>query len=346
MAVTRRMRRGFTLVELLVVIAIIGILVALLLPAIQAAREAARRTQCMNNMKQIGLALLNSHDSYKKFPDGAAAGYPTNSASAAASADPYSPAQWPYFLHFIMPFLEETSQFGIMKGYKFALKDPWSATTNDWPPELRDKVITGFICPSDAEGGGPTKLQAQSPWPLAVSNYLGAFSGLNDQDIINEYAIRKHQAPTGSPLGGSTDLTGKHAVFGINFGASMRQITDGTSKTIAVTEYLTGFSTDARGWFYTNRSSSKFIMFTITPNSSEPDNLYSSHCTPQHNRPEANLPCVPGPVFNNFAGSRSRHTGGVNSLLADGSVQFFSDSINLNAWRALGWMDDGLTVQQ
>jgi prepilin-type processing-associated H-X9-DG protein len=232
-----------------------------------------------------------------------------------------------------------------MRGFNFALKDPWFASVDDWPPALRDKAISSFICPSDVEGGGPTKIQAQSPWPLAVSNYLGAFSGLNDQDVLNEYAIRKNQTPTGSPFG-VTDLTGKHAVFGINFGASIRQITDGTSKTIAVTEYLTGFSDDARGWFYTNRSSSKFIMFTITPNSSEPDNLYASHCTPAHNQPQANLPCVAGPTFNNFAGSRSRHPGGVNSVLADGSVQFFSDSIDLTAWRALGWMDDGLVAQQ
>lgn len=339
-------RRGFTLVELLVVIAIIGILVALLLPAIQAAREAARRTQCVNNLKQIGIALHNAHNTFNKLPDGAAASFPQGaSGHTVAGADPYAPAQWPYFLHFIMPYLEETAQHGIMKDFNFALKDPWLANENDWPVQLRDKPIQAYICPTDYDGGGPTKTQAQTPWPLAVSNYLGAFSGLNDQDIINEYAIRKGGTVAPSPFG-TKDLTGKHAVFGINYGASMRQILDGTSKTVAVTEYLTGFPTDARGWFYTNRSSSKFIMFTITPNSSQPDNLYSSHCTSEHNAPQSNLPCVPGPTFMNFAGSRSHHPGGVNSLLCDASVQFYTDSISLLTWQALGWMDDGMVVQE
>jgi prepilin-type N-terminal cleavage/methylation domain-containing protein len=135
---SRTFRSGFTLVELLVVIAIIGILVALLLPAIQAAREAARRTQCNNNQKQIALALHNYHDTYNRFPPG----YFTTITSSS------NPNRYCWF-QTILPFVEQSALFDQFQPEINARRNPW-----DWPGS--GERIQGFMCPSDPARGKVT----------------------------------------------------------------------------------------------------------------------------------------------------------------------------------------------
>ena len=309
-------RQGFTLVELLVVIAIIGILVSLLLPAVNSARAAARRLECTNKLRQIGLAALNYESSQRSFPDGANSG---------PMGFPFGDPEWPYFLHYIMPYIEEAAVYDVMAPKKLmTLPDPWEANPQDWPESIRVS-LGSYLCPSDNSIPGGLKDQADTPWPLPVSNYLGFFSGRNDSEVVSE-------------------PKGMQAVFGVNRGAELRHIKDGTSKTMIAGEYLTGVESDARGWFYTNRAGQKFMTVTNTPNSTVPDNLFFSHCTPNHNLPQRNLPCVPGPFFANFVSSRSYHPGGVVAVFADGHVIFAADSIDLTTWQALGWMDDGQSV--
>ena len=155
-------RKGFTLIELLVVIAIIAILIALLLPAVQQAREAARRTTCKNNLKQLGLALHNYHDTHSIFPPGATG---------------FVIPEWKYLLHHIMPFVDQTAYYNTIM-VNPALPNPWAAA---WPASVQGVAIPGFLCPSDGMGGaiaaGPSLANLSQ---VAKSNYLGIFSGLND----------------------------------------------------------------------------------------------------------------------------------------------------------------------
>ena len=133
-------RRGFTLVELLVVIAIIGVLIALLLPAVQAAREAARRTQCTNNLKQIGLGLQNYHSAKNRFPFGANAG------DENGPYDAHGCPEWPYFLDHLLPYLEETAMHNFTADVD-RLCDPWDignpacGNCQPWPVELEQLVV-------------------------------------------------------------------------------------------------------------------------------------------------------------------------------------------------------------
>jgi type II secretory pathway pseudopilin PulG len=311
----------------LVVIAIIGILIALLLPAVQAAREAARRMQCSNNLKQIGLAMHNYHSTHRSFPLGTLGG----------PAAGWSP-EWPYLLFYILPYMEQSALYDGLKIAQATAVRPWySNAKSTWPASVQGQSVSAYLCPSDGRGGltkGVTNsVQGADPngMQLFVTNYLGFFSGLNDGDTWAESSS------------GASAVSNRQAVFGIDRGARIEEITDGSSNTLMVAEYLTGAPNDIRGFSYTHRSGSQFLHTALTPNTKAPDHLldHPHLCFAEMNRPELNLPCTCGAGSSNTMASRSRHPGGVHGLLCDGSVHFFSDSIDATLWQQLSWMADG-----
>ena len=306
---------GFTLVELLVVIAIIGILIALLLPAVQAAREAARRAQCQNNLKQIGLALHNFATQHRAFPQGAIHDHAT--ATGGGITYGWNRQSWAIWIY---PFLEQQNVYD-----RFDPKLPgrsntcWCQNANSQGPDAPTAaVVPGFVCPSDGMGG---QTRTGSCGTHCLSNYLGFFGDVaHDHGFPPDYP--RYVAPPNQP-----------AAFGMNYGAAFADFQDGTSNTMVVGEYLTGIPDprEARGFIWGDEAGGSQLYTQFTPNSSSPDVLWPGYCL---NRPERNLPCVDG--LNETATARSRHPGGVHVLLGDGAVRFVSDTIDIHTWRALG----------
>jgi prepilin-type N-terminal cleavage/methylation domain-containing protein/prepilin-type processing-associated H-X9-DG protein len=313
-------RRGFTLIELLVVIAIIGVLIGLLLPAVQKVREAANRMKCGNNLKQIGLALHNYHSTFDTFPPGTYC-----SVNGWVSSTPQ--LEWVYFIHYLLPFFEQQAIYADLGGGNWSAGRPWFASEQaPWTP-IFGVPFQILLCPSDP--GNP--LSTHAGVPLARTNYLGFFSGLQDSDNWN------------------TTYPGTQRAFftmGKDRALSVAGITDGTSNTLAVGEYVRGVDEpDSRGWFYSNRACNQFMYATGTPNTSTPDNLidFSHYCSPGYNAPSQ--PCVvdDGNSYggDNFVSSRSFHLGGVNALFGDGHIAFVSNGVPLATWQAIAWVSDG-----
>jgi prepilin-type N-terminal cleavage/methylation domain-containing protein len=322
--------RAFTLVELLVVIAIIGILIALLLPAVQAAREAARRSQCTNNLKQIGLGLHNYADVNKQFPFG-----------CFGIGGRFGTPEWSHALYYLLPFVEQRPLYDQLAKAQATGTKPWSVAAagsgagwNEWPKDISG--ISAYLCPSDGMGG-PAKW-ADPPtargFKLYQTNYMPFFSGLSEDEIDLEFA----NSPSFNLL--------RKAAFGVNRGAKFADFRDGTSNTVVFSEYLTAQPTNVRGHCWTARVACMFIFTANTPNTTVPDSLLpiASFCGPGESLPEQNLPCLGVSWSGNHAAARSQHPGGVNALRGDASVGFISSTIDLATWQSLVFIQDGKTT--
>jgi prepilin-type N-terminal cleavage/methylation domain-containing protein/prepilin-type processing-associated H-X9-DG protein len=302
---TRPARGGFTLIELLVVIAIIAVLIALLLPAVQAAREAARRVQCVNNLKQVGLAMMNYHDVNLQFPIGAIGHDPLTGAYPAANY------RQPLIVG-ILPFIEQGSLFN---SYNMSLQ--FEAIQNQ---TTRASWVGTLLCPSDV--------------PQLF------FKTATDFDVKGNYGVNWGQNTYFTPI-----LKGP---FWLGYGARIAEITDGTSNTLLTLELLqtpspSTTALDRRGRVWNDDSSTYQVETYQSPNSSAPD--YSA-CV---NNPVPGTPCINGGTTGTvtlayYMAARSRHPGGVNVGLCDGSVRFVKNSINLLTYRSLSSIAGGEVV--
>lgn len=323
--------RGFTLVELLVVIAIIGILIALLLPAVQAAREAARRMQCSNNMKQVGLALHTYHDAHKGFP--APLTRLANNPAATAHGDNQNNFS---VSTKILPYLEQTARYdGLVAHYQ--ANPTQAATWTAAPLEYRGGTIPAFNCPSDGNSSEPSVECAQARCGIVYCVGDAAYQNGNhnptavnkDRGMFMPFSFKKFGSmPDGSSntLGASETVTSNrrhdlsiksgfaHApgmIAGTDFNPQacldLRSTTDrtvldatSTNNTWRGERFLAGFP------------SCQAFNTILPPNS--PNCLDSSAGNDN--------------AHNGCYSASSNHTGGVNGFFMDGSVHFISDTVS------------------
>ena len=317
-------RRGFTLIELLVVIAIIAILIALLVPAVQKVREAAARTQCINNLKQIGLAIHNHESTLKTFPVGClSAPYKSGTTASQASA-----------LIQLLPYLDQSNIYN-----RADLDQGIQSAAND--PSVTQQEVKMFMCPSD---GGSAKTTS-----YGRCNYLaniGADSRANNTDGKTGGAF--HRPPTSMVPGAAKGWKIAHFTDGTSNTAAYSEVKRGPmsgtappelmvySVTPIVTSAPTGctvivaspapFSYVGGQYFRGGILWTAFYNHTMTPNNGSFFN------------------CVDTSLLNGHIGAKSYHPGGVNVLLCDGGVKWFANSVNLITWQAIGTRAGNETV--
>ena len=326
----RRIRPvGFTLVELLVVIAIIGSLVGLLLPAVQAAREAARRMQCSNNLKQIGLAILNYEDTYKRLPPGAVF-YGGTVTTIGRFSGPLNNRG--SLLAFILPYIEQQALYAQFD-FAMPLDDARFPAGINNGMFLTGAKVPSYICPSDInEVLSPGANQVQP------SNYhpsVGPTADISNNSGCSCPLFSTFQ--TFSQTGTNTDNpAGVFSRRGYNSIAKISHVTDGLSNTIFMGEVRADSSNHVRtGWSRAN----KWGIFTQIPinfDSSEPDIATAT----AKGKTACNTRCT----WNTEVGFKSRHTGGAQFCLGDGSVHFLSQNIDMINYQRLGGKADGLTA--
>ncbi|MEM1063002.1 MAG: DUF1559 domain-containing protein, partial [Planctomycetota bacterium] len=314
-------RGAFTLIELLVVIAIIAIIVALLLPAVQQAREAARRTACKNNLKQLGLAMHNYHDAFGTLPPGQV--YQLDPGPYGRTADEYrddvdrlfcSGAQWTEWAEgswtwsaMILPYLELDSVYETM-GVGRRLPEDFRADTSAGALAIWDTEYSVYRCPSDPapvahpvvgvrSDGRTTTGTFGSPRPLPLGSYVAASDSNSMRGGVN----------SNNATVCDTRFDG---LFGLHSSTRFRDITDGTSNTIMLGEKAFGrVKPDG-----TNTNGAQLFIGSITKG--DGSRLYASGRL----GPNAN-------TSNNYEW-QSTHPGGVQVVLADGSVRFISENID------------------
>ena len=332
-------RRGFTLIELLVVIAIIAVLIALLLPAVQQAREAARRTQCKNNLKQMGLALHNYHDTNNNFPNG-------NIASAAGG--------WGMSWYMrILPFVDQAPVFNKLN---FSGTQPGWAWNGDTAGGANGAVISGIrfaftVCPSsplnDIRSAGDYNIEHPQYYGI-----MGAVNGLGNVAVpANRQALC---CGCCGNQGGTGQITSSGMLLQLT-NKNIRDCTDGTTNQIMVGE-SSDFILSAAGGPKNADVQGVHGMLMGSPNLNSVDacngcmfdrpfNLTTVRYAP--NAPAINNNSSWPGIDDNYGSNKplnSAHTGGVHVLLADGSTRFISNNLDLGTLARLCSRDDGQVV--
>lgn len=336
----KRTKKGFTLIELLVVIAIIAILIALLLPAVQQAREAARRTQCKNNLKQLGLALHNYHDVSLMFPPARIRTYVTgvqawNTSNVAWGAR-------------ILPYLEQAPLYNSVNWNQVKGNSTASGHNANPGGAMRQK-LAAFRCPSDPENGaGKTFTLPDGSGVVRGSAANGAYGHTNYVGNLGTGTRVQPQRNSGNIRRFDGLMTELSSV-------RIRDITDGTSNTLAISEIQIGFphrQVNAGGSF-ANLPSEEICPenggastngFRQTGNSWFYGERPNSIVFTTHVGPNSRLYDCSGNTDRALIAARSAHTGGVQVTLCDGSSRFASENIDLQVWRNLGSRHDGNTL--
>ena len=321
-----RKPKGFTLVELLVVIAIIGILIALLLPAVQAAREAARRAQCTNNLKQIGLSLHNYADTNKKFPMGA-------KAQAVGS--------WGHsWLIAILPYAEQSS---VSNKFTFIPASYGNVSDTAHPNAFLNGVLLDYqTCPSSPLPRQSIAVLTAGPG-IQISDYVGIAGAAETTNLFTEARVRTG-ACSGIDSAGGLLVVGKWHGFA--------DATDGTSNTLIVGEY-SDFGVDPTTQAKTDIRNGKVFGWPIGASTTTvapvaADSSASSYNITTIRWAVGTKNTTAGGVAGSVGGDgcpnqgiAAAHPGGANVLLTDGSVRFLSNSLNLETLKRLATRDDG-----
>lgn len=326
-------RNAFTLVELLVVIAIIGVLVALLLPAIQAAREAARRSQCSNNLKQLGLSVLNFEAARKELPPG------HRMSKDGTNID--SLGSW---VTQVLPYLEEGSLFSRIDPDEKFFEQTVDVGKGEFE-KTHHVFLPSMSCPSDPAGSGAQlgliddhygargNYVANAGWSDPGPGFEECGVWMNDPgwELIGANKAGHPSCTNGVPYPAASGgrpirsaLSG-YGPFLVNRGLRLRQAVDGTSHTVAFAELLTISGRDMRGCMHWGGGS--LYVHSEAPNSRNAD--LARYCAVDANDPTA--PCsvsVSGWPGAHKLAARSAHNGGVNVAMLDGSVRFVADEVD------------------
>ena len=310
----RRPRRGFTLIELLVVIAIIAVLIALLLPAVQAAREAAKRAQCLNNLKQLGLAMQNYHDTMGTFAPGGRTAFGATAPPGGCTANWYDDMSWYWN---ILPFYEQGTIFNATN-FSLIISSPDNFTA-------RGLKINSMGCPSS---GLDTDESGVACWSRIRCNYAVNFGNSDfGQDT-----------PYTDPLT-NTQITFMGAPFALGKSFGIIDMRDGTSNTMMFGEVIS--PTDSPGWdgpiAETQIAIGGMSFEAIYPPNAKYNDLVVRQC------PTTNLNGIYGCTIVGQTGSeklqvfipKSKHPGGINVGMCDGSVRFIKNTISVQTFRGI-----------
>jgi prepilin-type N-terminal cleavage/methylation domain-containing protein/prepilin-type processing-associated H-X9-DG protein len=334
-------RRAFTLIELLVVITILAVLIALILPAVQAAREASRRAQCINNLKQLGLALQNYEAMAGVIVPGRISLSRTVFDSPGQPGTPLGGGQDTPWLPLLLPYLEQqplANRFNFSLGSYGTGNDGFFANTT-----VTATKLAVLQCPSDRN------LTFQYP-----AGYLG---GKLSGPVLTRgnYAANWGNNLYGQLKGISSDPRADYlpSPFGFRGDIPFAAVTDGLSQSVFFAEVLQGSASDIRGLIWSSLPGTSNYISGLAPNgtrhiyglSVEGDVLPdASLCVDE---PGQKLPCTGDPAgvsFRDFAGARSRHGGGVNVAFGDGSARLIRDTVDPRIWVALHSISAGELV--